>query len=270
MTGLKLAALLVERLKPPQDRGCFDPRAAWRTNRVLFRHNMAQAAPRTLFPGLEWEAVVNPLEAEIGQLAGAPGARSRLAHKQRERLLAAFADWLEEGGGGSVLQVGMRGRMPDRPLSFGPAARGPAIACVLDGGMAERGRYARADGGPLLYADGEFDWVYGENLLEHAGSFERQFELLKELNRVAKKGVFLSVANRRHPLDMESLLPLLHWLPTGLWRRLAGGAAGSRRLLSARELKHLVSLLPGQPRSDLGHIRLFGPKAVFFLMLRKA
>jgi hypothetical protein len=237
----------------------------------LFRHNALQACAGTLWLEMKWEAVVNRLEAEIGPLADAPGVRSRLAHRQRARLLAAFADWLEAGGGGSVLQVGLRGRLPERPLSFGPAAKSPVITCVLDGGATEeRGRYARTDGGPLLYADGEFDWVYGENLLEHAGNFERQFELLKELNRVAKKGVFLSVANRRHPLDMESLLPFLHWLPPGLWQRLAGRAAGRRRLLTARELKHLVSLLPGQPQGDLGHIRLFGPKAVFFLMVRKS
>lgn len=213
---------------------------------------------------------MNSSEAQIGQVAHAPGAGSRLAQKQRARWMAACSDWIAEKGGGSVLQVGLRGQPAEPALSFGPAAKAPVTSCALDLGAAKHERYARADGRHLLYADGEFDFVYGEFLLDHAGNFERQFELLKELNRVAKKGVFLSAANRRHPLDMQSLVPLLHWLPAPVWQRLAGGVAQGRRLLTSRELKHLVSLLPGQPQCDIGHIRLLGPKGVFFLMVNKA
>lgn len=210
------------------------------------------------------------MEAQLGQVAGVPGARSRLTPRQRARLLAAFSEFIQGDPDGSILHVGLRGQLADQALTLGSSLGNPVVVSAIDVRAAERGRFARGDGRQLLYADGEFDWVYCENLLDHAGSFERQFELLKELNRVAKKGVFLSAANRRHPLDQESRLPLLHWLPAALWQRLAPGAAQGRSLLTVQGLKRLVSLLPGQPQSDIGHIRLFGPKAVFFLMVKKS
>ena len=42
--------------------------------------------------------------------------------------------------------------------------------------------------------------------------------MIAECFRVAKKGVFLTTSNRWHPIDIHTLLPVLHWLPKKLHR----------------------------------------------------
>ena len=211
---------------------------------------------------------MKPIDAGLARES--QGAQARPAQRQRDRLLSAFRQFREEGGGGSVLSVCAHGINHDSASSLAALLNGAVISCALDLSEASgKRRYARSDGRQLLYGDGEFDFVYCEGLLEHAGNFERQFELLKEMNRVARKGLFVSTANRRHPLDQVSMLPLLHWLPPRAWQAIAPGAAQGRHLLDVQANKRLVSLLPGQPDNKIGHIRWMGPKAQFFLMVKK-
>lgn len=139
-----------------------------------------------------------------------------------------------------------------------------------------RHKYQRTDGRHLPFADGEFDWVFCSEVIEHAGGVERQYELLSELARVARKGIFVTTSNRWHPFEFNTALPLLHWLPTPLWRRalkLSGkgewASDAALNLLDANGLHNLASLLPGKPTIEVGHIRLGGIKAHFFLQIRK-
>lgn len=128
----------------------------------------------------------------------------------------------------------------------------------------------------LPFSDGQFDWVYCNALIEHVGSFERQYELLKELTRVARKGVFVTAGNRWHPIQFNTGLPFLHWLPLGIWRhvlKIIGKRSwASESVLNpvgSKKLQELTNLLPGKLKSDIGHIRVFCVKAHFFLMIEK-
>lgn len=103
----------------------------------------------------------------------------------------------------------------------------------------------------LPYDDGAYDWVACHELLETCGSHERQVRLLRELLRVARRGIFVSTANRWHPLA-RWLRPERHV-----------------RLLDALALKTMVDVLPGRPSWKLGHLRLAGFKSYFFLMVWK-
>jgi hypothetical protein len=128
----------------------------------------------------------------------------------------------------------------------------------------------------LPYGDGAFDWVFCNEVIEHAGAAERQYALVQELYRVARKGVFLTTANRRHPLEFKTGIPFIHLLPDAWWRRLlkwsGRGKWASESMLNpldASALYRFASLLPGKPEHDVGHKRVFGMKAHFFLMIRK-
>ncbi len=114
--------------------------------------------------------------------------------------------------------------------------------------------------GHLPFADGAVDWVGCFELIEHISSHERQVRLLRELLRVASKGIFVSTANRWHPLDLENggwpILHLLHERP-------------NLSLLDAAQIKSLIAVLPGKPDWQLGHVRLAGFKSHYFLMIRK-
>lgn len=138
-------------------------------------------------------------------------------------------------------------------------------------------RHQQISGLHLPFADGEFDWVFGNEIIEHAGSFERQYALLKELTRVSRKGVFVTTSNRWHPIEFNTAVPFLHWLPDAWWRRIlkisGKGAWASEsvlNLLDASDLYRLASLMPGKPKHDVGHKRIFGIKAHFFLMVHKS
>ncbi len=105
--------------------------------------------------------------------------------------------------------------------------------------------------GQLPYADGEFDWVACHALIETYGSHERQVRLLRELLRIARKGVFVTTPNRWHPL-ISRLRP-----------------GRELNLLDALDLKTMVDVLPGRPHWKLGHVRLVGFKSHFYLMIWK-
>ncbi|HEX7635567.1 MAG TPA: methyltransferase domain-containing protein [Noviherbaspirillum sp.] len=141
---------------------------------------------------------------------------------------------------------------------------------------AAKEQHRQVDGLLLPFADGEFDWVFCNEVIERVGSFERQYGLLKELARVSRKGVFVATPNRLHPLEFNTGLPLIHWLPAPWWRRMlkclgksAWASESALNLLDAKELYKLASLLPGKVKHDVGHKRVFGIKAHFFLMIEK-
>lgn len=103
----------------------------------------------------------------------------------------------------------------------------------------------------LPYEDGAFDWVACHELIDTFGSHERQVRLLRELLRVARRGVFVSAPNRGHPFA-RWLYPQRH-----------------ATLLDALTIKTMVDVLPGRPVWKLGHIRLAGFKSHYFLMVWK-
>jgi Methyltransferase domain len=103
----------------------------------------------------------------------------------------------------------------------------------------------------LPFDDEAVDWVACYELLETCVSFERQVRLLRELLRIARKGVFVSTVNRWHPLS-GWLRPPPH--------------AG---LLDAMKIKTMVDVLPGHPPWRLGHVRVMGLKSHYFLMIWK-
>ncbi|MGZ5817781.1 MAG: methyltransferase domain-containing protein [Burkholderiaceae bacterium] len=128
----------------------------------------------------------------------------------------------------------------------------------------------------LPFGDGSFDWVFCDAVIEHVGGSERQYLLLKELMRVARKGIFVTTSNRWHPIEFYTALPLLHWLPISIWKRVLqflgkeGWASGSMlNLLDAKALQNFVNRLPQKPQCSIGHIRFLGLKAYFFLQIKK-
>jgi hypothetical protein len=73
----------------------------------------------------------------------------------------------------------------------------------------------RADGRDLPFPDGAFDLGFSNAVVEHvAGGREGQRRFVHELCRVARR-VFVTTPNRWFPLEVHTLLPLVHWLPAG-------------------------------------------------------
>ena len=103
-------------------------------------------------------------------------------------------------------------------------------------------RFVVADGRRLPFADGEFDVAVSNAVLEHVGSEDDQRAFVHELSRVGRR-VFVSTPNRWFPIEVHTLLPLVHWVPRArarpILRAVGGEAAASLRLLGPREFRAL-------------------------------
>ncbi|MDQ3721050.1 MAG: class I SAM-dependent methyltransferase [Actinomycetota bacterium] len=81
------------------------------------------------------------------------------------------------------------------------------------------GPFVRADARELPFADGEFDVAYSNSVIEHVVEPSDRRALTAELARVGGR-YFVQTPNRFFPVEPHALLPLVHWLPRRLGRRL--------------------------------------------------
>jgi SAM-dependent methyltransferase len=193
------------------------------------------------------------------RLAGRVSARSRA------RKLALFLEVIRPTAETTVLDVGVTdsgfGGDPYGTHNFFEAAypwpeRITAVSTqYLDRFSAAfpTVRAVRADGRDLPFADREFDVGFSNAVLEHVGDREAQRQFVRELCRVSKR-VFLTTPNRWFPLDVHTLLPVVHWLPRGpregLYRGLGQDEGIGVELLRPREL---LALFPDEAGARLVH-----------------
>jgi SAM-dependent methyltransferase len=109
-------------------------------------------------------------------------------------------------------------------------------------------RYVQGDACALPFADGEFDVVFSNAVIEHVGDREQQKRLVSESLRVGRR-VFITTPNRRFPIEVHTRLPFVHWLP----RRAADRAYDAVGKGFAKEINLLSparfeSLFPGRVR----------------------
>ena len=102
--------------------------------------------------------------------------------------------------------------------------------------------YVQGDACALPFADGAFDVVHSNAVIEHVGGRERQEAFVREALRVGRR-VFVTTPNRWFPIEVHTRLPLVHWLPEGPAGRaydLAGKSwARENRLLGPSDLRVL-------------------------------
>jgi len=69
------------------------------------------------------------------------------------------------------------------------------------------------DARDLAYADGAFDLVVCNSVIEHVGDWADMKKAAAEARRVGKRG-WIQVPAYEFPVDQHFLLPFLHWLST--------------------------------------------------------
>jgi SAM-dependent methyltransferase len=79
-------------------------------------------------------------------------------------------------------------------------------------------RYVQGDALSLPFADGEFDVVFSNAVIEHVGGRDEQRRFVEESLRVARRA-FITTPNRWFPLEVHTRLPLVHWLPDAVAHR---------------------------------------------------
>jgi hypothetical protein len=113
-------------------------------------------------------------------------------------------------------------------------------------------KFKYADGLDLPFEDLSFDVVHSSAVLEHVGSRDNQARFISECARVARRAVFLTTPNRWFPMELHTVLPVVHWLPPPLFRAALrrtrfrfSAFEKNLNLLSSSDLRRLVRSLEG-------------------------
>jgi hypothetical protein len=207
----------------------------------------------------------------------------RIAGYQRRKMFKCFVNSLRIGTCDTILDVGAtRDRDYDHSnyleLWYPDKSRITAVS-VDDAKHLEMVypglRFIQADGRDLPFGSGAFDFVHSSAVLEHVGSRQQQTRFLREAWRVARKGVFLTTPNRRFPVEFHTLLPLAHWLPVSLYRKLLMALGleffadeNNLNLMSKRSLTRIAKAA-GVERFDIQSVSLLGLPTNLLLIARK-
>ena len=70
----------------------------------------------------------------------------------------------------------------------------------------------------LPFKDQQFDVAFSNAVIEHAGNSTSQQYFISELLRVSK-AFFITTQNRWFPIEMHTMLPIIHYLPITWWRK---------------------------------------------------
>jgi hypothetical protein len=72
----------------------------------------------------------------------------------------------------------------------------------------------------MPFENNTFELVLSSAVIEHVGSNKNQSKFIGECLRVSKKFVFITTPNRYHPVEFHTALPLIHWLPKNIHRKI--------------------------------------------------
>jgi len=153
--------------------------------------------------------------------------KNDLALRVRRRIFARFMDEFAPGPESRVADFGVSGHR-DHPVHYFFESLYPhRERLTVIGRAAEEAdwfseefpgaRYVEADLRAIPLPDGYFDYGICNAVVEHAGTRDQQLALVAEVCRVCRNVLF-TTPNRRFPVELHTFLPLLHWLPDGLYR----------------------------------------------------
>jgi hypothetical protein len=169
-----------------------------------------------------------PLEysTDLGRL---DRLKNDLAFRVRRKVFDVFMREFGPDAGMRVADFGVTGKRDHRVHHFFEALYPhPERLTVI--GRAEEGAgwltdafpgltYLEADLRRIPVPDDYFDAGLCNAVVEHAGSRQQQAALIAEVCRVSRNVMF-TTPNRWFPVELHTFLPLVHWFPDRLYRRL--------------------------------------------------
>lgn len=178
-----------------------------------------------------------------------------------------------------VLDLGVSAADPRREYFFFEVLY-PYPSQIVAAGVDSRGRFGEffpeisyvqvSRDEPLPFPDGAFDVVFCNAVLEHVGSRDRQRKFLEEIIRVGRS-CFVTTPNRWYPVEFHTMLPIIHLLPTPLYRRIfrfLGFDFFSREEnLNLLDRKALAALVPPELNHELATLSFLGLPANLVLIV---
>jgi len=195
---------------------------------------------------------------------------SRLSYIARKKMFDSFVHNFRPDRSTTVLDVGVTSDSSFRESNYFeqlyPYPQNITCVGTEDGShLVEkyaglRFRQVRA-GEPLPFHDSEFDIAFSNAVVEHVGNRHEQAQFVRELCRVAK-AFFVTTPNRWFPVEHHTGLPLLHYLPSPLFRFLIRGSRydywASEEHLNILTGRELSKILPREASVRVEKVRLCG------------
>ena len=194
---------------------------------------------------------------------------SRLSGMVRNEIFKLFMEHMQPTELSRVLDVGVT---PDTERSESNffERRYPYPYRITSTGIEDAGileslypglQFVLTSGTTLPFEDNTFDFAFSNAVVEHVGDREAQRKFIAEICRVSRK-CLISVPDRLFPVEHHTALPLLHYLPQAVHRRLLtlmGRAQyNSEQTLNLISKNVLQNLLPSGVNVRIVRIRLFG------------
>ena len=148
--------------------------------------------------------------------------------ENREKILKIFHNKINYNNKMSFLDVGTTGNTEkNHNLILQKISNNKNITClsnqdcsVLKNQYPNIKNFIIGDGCNNQLKDNTFDIVYSNATIEHVGSHNNQKLFISECVRVAKKSIFITTPNRYFPLDFHTKIPLIHFLPKIIHRKI--------------------------------------------------
>jgi hypothetical protein len=151
---------------------------------------------------------------------------TRIAKRQRQQMFNRCLGSLSPASEQTILDVGVTNdRLHDHSNYF--EAWYPHKSRITAAGLEDASfleelypglRFVQANALDLPFADASYDFVHSSAVIEHVGSHQNQTAFLRELWRVARRGIFVTTPNRWFPIEVHTVLPLVHYLPPAMFR----------------------------------------------------
>jgi len=119
--------------------------------------------------------------------------------------------------------------------------------------------FVEADLREIPLADNHFDIGICNAVVEHAGTYEQQAALVREVCRVSRRVMF-TTPNKDFPVEVHTFVPFAHWLPDPQFRtvlrRLGHADLARIEQLNPLDARTLLSLFPPERETQLEPVGL--------------
>ena len=161
----------------------------------------------------------NEIDTQYYEVATPGSLSEKLVAVARERIYADFVRLCAPNASDAILDVGVSDVVGDAAnvIERRYPAQHKITAAGLGKGSAFKASFPEIKyrqivaNEPLPFADGSFDVVTANAVLEHVGSAENQRSFISELMRVGGR-VYVTVPHRFFPVEHHTAIPFLHWL----------------------------------------------------------
>ena len=119
------------------------------------------------------------------------------------------------------------------------------------------------------------DLVVSSATIEHVGSLKNQITKVSNMISLSKEYIVISTPNRFYPIELHTKIPLLHWLPKTLFRKILlllnmnyFADEKNMNLLSKSDLKKILNIFSHKIDYKIHNIRFLGFVSNFLVICK--